>query len=177
MLKPPRRYNTGIRNGANCRLAISKYPEVMWIGHTERGRQEKTENLLLPLGVLFHKWSNFANKASQQWKERIRLSKDAKLVLHLLNKGQYTCPKATPFAIFNDGAHELESNHLAICFEEEGGNVEIVCLTNYGKLYLENNPRLCNPVDWKWIITTTITAIAAIASSIALFVACKVLNQ
>lgn len=109
--------------------------------------------------------------------KRIRLSKDAKFVLRLLNNGQYTCPKATPFAVFNDGAHELESNHLAICFEEEGGNVEIARLTDAGKLYLSQNPDLRNPVDWKWIITTTITAIAAIASTIALFVACKVLNH
>lgn len=108
---------------------------------------------------------------------RIRLSKDAKFVLRLLNNGQCTCPKAIPFAVFNDGAHELESNHLAICHEEEDGNVEIARLTDVGKLYISQNPDLRNPVDWKWIITTTIALISAIGTTIMLLVACKVLNH
>lgn len=87
------------------------------------------------------------------------------------------CPETMLQSAFNAGARELQSMGLAICHEEESGNVEMVRLTDYGKLYLESNPRLRNPVDWKWIITTTIAAIAALASSIALFVACKVLNR
>lgn len=106
--------------------------------------------------------------------KRIKLSDDAKFVLRLLNNGQYTCPKATPFATFNDGAHELASNHLAFCHEEEGGNVEIARLTDAGKLYISQNPDLRNPVDWKWVISTTITAIGTI---LMVFVACKVLNH
>ncbi len=97
--------------------------------------------------------------------------------MRLLNNRQYTCPKATPFAVFNDGAHELESNHLAICFEEEGGNVEIARLTDAGKLYISQNPDLRNPVDWKWVITTIIATITAIGTILMVIVGCKVLNH
>lgn len=109
--------------------------------------------------------------------KRIRLSKGAKFVLRLLNNGQYTCPKATPFAVFNDGAHELESNHLAVCHDEECGNVEIARLTDAGKLYISQNPDLRNPVDWKWVITTIIATITAIGTILMVIIGCKVLNH
>lgn len=108
--------------------------------------------------------------------KKIKLSKNAKFVLRLLNNRQYTCPKSTPFATFNDGAHELESHHLAICFEEEGGNVEIARLTDAGKLYISHNPDLRNPVDWKWIITTILSVISIIVTLITLLIACKALR-
>ena len=95
--------------------------------------------------------------------------------MRLLNNRQYTCPRQTPFAIFNDGAHELESHNLAVCLEEEGGNVEIARLTDKGKVYISHNPGLRDPADWKWIVTTAMAAIAAIGSILALFIACKAL--
>lgn len=107
--------------------------------------------------------------------ERKRLSHEARGVmfaLHTHNIG--TCPETMLQSAFNAGARELQSMGLAVCHEEEGGNVEIVRLTDYGKLYLESNPYLRNPVDWKWIISTVITAIASV---IMLFVACKLLNH
>ena len=55
----------------------------------------------------------------------------------------------------------------------EGGGVEDARLTNYGKEYLAGNPKLRNPIDWKWIVTTILLAITAIAAVATLFVACS----
>lgn len=106
--------------------------------------------------------------------KRKRLSHEARNIMFALRTHNIrSCPETMLQSAFNAGARELQSIGFAICHEEEGGNVEMVHLTDYGKLYLETNPRLRNPIDWKWIITTTISTIAAIASIIALFVACR----
>lgn len=75
---------------------------------------------------------------------------------------------------FNFGARELQSHGFAVCHEEENCNVEVVRLTDKGKLYLEYNPAIHNPVDWKWVVTTAIAIIAAIAAVAALFVFCAI---
>lgn len=56
---------------------------------------------------------------------------------------------------------------------EEGHNIVDVHITDYGISYIEQNPKLSNPVDWKWIVTIIITSLTAVASIIALFVACN----
>lgn len=38
--------------------------------------------------------------------------------------------------------------------------------------YIEQNPKLANPVGWKGIITLALTALTAIATTATLFVAC-----
>lgn len=135
------------------------------------------DNLRIPIGGFLFE-IEYLCKQNIATMERKRLSHEAKGVMFALRTHNIgTCPETMLQSAFNAGARELQSMGLAVCHEEEGGNVEIVRLTDYGKLYLESNPRLRNPIDWKWVITTTITAIAAIASSIALFVACKVINH
>ena len=59
-----------------------------------------------------------------------------------------TCPETMQRHAFNMGALELQLMGLAVIHEEEGGNVESVRLTDYGKCYLEGNSRLRNPIDW-----------------------------
>lgn len=109
--------------------------------------------------------------------ERIKLSRTAKAVMMALyTHNTRTCPETMLQCKFDAGARELQSHGLARCHEEEGGNVEAVCLTDYGKAYLESNPKLHNPADWKWIATTAIAAIAAIGSMLALFIACSRLS-
>lgn len=49
-------------------------------------------------------------------------------------------------------------------------------LTEFGKAYVIANPRLRNPIDWKWIIGVSLTAIAAATGIIALFAACSLLK-
>ncbi len=39
-----------------------------------------------------------------------------------------------------------------------------------GKAYLEQNPRLINPIDWKWIVSTVLLALTAAATILALFI-------
>lgn len=50
-------------------------------------------------------------------------------------------------------------------------------ITPFGREYLAMNPSLRNPVDWRWVITTAIATVAALASIVALFVSCSLLNK
>lgn len=77
----------------------------------------------------------------------IKLSKQAKTVLKSLRGGVVSCPESMIQSDFNSGARELQSHGLAVCHEEENRNVEAVRLTDKGKLYLEDNPHLYNPID------------------------------
>ena len=72
--------------------------------------------------------------------ERVQLSKRAKAVLKSLRGGVVACPESMIQSDFNSGARELQHHGFSVCHEEENGNVEIVRLTDKGKLYLEDNP-------------------------------------
>lgn len=104
--------------------------------------------------------------------ERIYLSKHEKQVLRWLRS--HNGYKATmPRASFDRALRLLQEKGLAVGFwSEEEGLVEAF-LTPGGEGYIEDNPTLCNPIDWKWVITTIVASVAAIASIAALFVACK----
>ena len=104
--------------------------------------------------------------------ERIELSKSGKQVFRLLDKGVYTRPDYISPSDFNNGARELRNKGLAVCHEEEGGDVIISRLTDMGKRYSAFNPSLSNPIAWKWIISTAIGLISLAVAIIALFVAC-----
>lgn len=109
--------------------------------------------------------------------ERVQLSKRAKAVFKSLRGGVIICPESMIQSDFNSGVRELKHHGFAVCHEEENGNVEVARLTDKGKLYLEDNPALRNPVDWKWVATTAIALVAAIAAMAALFVSCAVYFQ
>lgn len=106
--------------------------------------------------------------------ERVKLSKQAKTVLKSLRGGVVACPESMIQSDFNSGARELQHHGFTVCHEEENGNVEVARLTDKGKLYLEDNPALHNPVDWKWVVTTAIAIVAAVAAIAALFVSCAI---
>lgn len=99
--------------------------------------------------------------------ERIRLSKNAKRVFHLLDKGIYQRPYDMNQKEFNVGALELEKHSFAICHCESNGDVIIVKLLTDGKLYIADNPSLQNPFDWKWLIPLAVSIISIILSLIA----------
>jgi len=111
-------------------------------------------------------------KKTRQLMERIELSKSGKQVFRLLDNGVYTRPDYISPSDFNNGARELRNKGLAVCHEEEGGDVIISRLTDMGKRYSAFNPSLSNPIDWKWIISTAIGLISLAVAIIALFVAC-----
>lgn len=103
--------------------------------------------------------------------ERIRLSRNEEQVLRLVAGGQGVCPAEYPEHIFNASVRSLHNAGLVQGAFSEGGSVEDPWLTQYGRQYLAENPRLANPTDW-----TKLAAVAAVASVlmsvIALFIAC-----
>lgn len=109
--------------------------------------------------------------------ERIRLTKQEKTVLRLLASGCNECPDAYPRHIFVSCIRSLEQKGLAKGAWQEGGEMEDARLTPFGREYLAENPSLRNPVDWRWVITTAIATVAALASIVALFVSCSLLNK
>lgn len=105
--------------------------------------------------------------------DRVKLSRDAKAVFRLLHSKIYTCPKSIPQQRFNLGALELHRKGLAHIHQEDGGDVLIARLSEEGKTYILSNPNLLNPIDWKWVIPTILTAITAITTLLLLFIACS----
>lgn len=99
--------------------------------------------------------------------ERIKLSRREKQVLRTLSKQGFDALSEFD----NPALGNLERLGLVKTARIEGGGVEGARLTTMGKEYLMDNPHLYNPVDWKWVITTVIAAIAAAAT---LFVACSI---
>lgn len=103
--------------------------------------------------------------------ERIKLSKSEKKVLRLLLNG-CACPDTYPRHVFVSCVDKLEMKGLVKGAWSEGHNLEDVRITPQGRAYVSQNPNLLNPVDWKWVIATSIAAIGLIVSVIALLVAC-----
>lgn len=107
--------------------------------------------------------------------EKIKLSRKEKQVLRLLHSG-CGCPETYPFDVFASCVDTLERKGLARSAWAEGHRLEDAKITVRGKTYMCLNPSLRNPVDWRWVVTTTIAIIGASVSIIALLVACKSLK-
>lgn len=101
--------------------------------------------------------------------ERIRLTKREKRVLRTLSRQGFDALSEFDAAAIRS----LDNLGLVQDAYIEGGSVEDARLTNYGKEYIADNPRLRNPVDWKWIISTFLAALAATAGILALIIACS----
>lgn len=107
--------------------------------------------------------------------ERIKLTKSEKQVLlHVVKHGAEQPRNITPI-IFHFTLSTLKEKGL-IDFIASQSEVVDTKLTIKGKAYLEQNPKLYNPIDWKSTITLIMTIITAIATTLALFVACSVLK-
>lgn len=101
--------------------------------------------------------------------ERFKLTKREKRVLRLLRDNRFDLLTEMDYPAL----HELYDSGFARVAYIEGGVPEAAQLTTFAKNYLAENPKLHNPIDWKWVITTTLAAIAAGAAVAALFVACS----
>ena len=108
--------------------------------------------------------------------KRIRLTRREKEVLRLLHNG-CGCPDSYPFRIFAACIAELERKGLAKGAWASGHKLVSARISSFGMEYISINPRLRNPIDWKWIITTAIALEAAIAATAALFVSCIILQR
>ena len=103
--------------------------------------------------------------------ERIKLTKREKNVLRMLRDGN-----SEALSEFDASSVEnLARLGLVRRTGVEGGGFDDARLTNMGKEYFNDNPRLANPIDWKWVVTTAIAAIIAICAVIALFACAKLI--
>ncbi len=76
-----------------------------------------------------------------------------------------------PEHIFNAAVRSLHNSGLVQGAFSEGGGVVDSKLTQRGRQYLAENPRLSNPTDWtKWAAVAA--AASVLISIIALLVAC-----
>ena len=103
---------------------------------------------------------------------RIKLNKSEKTVLRMVADGQGVCPAEYPLHAFNAAVRSLDDKRFVRGAYEEGGGATDVMLTPQGHLYMAENPKLRNPVDWS-VIATLIAAVSAIASIVALLMACS----
>lgn len=101
--------------------------------------------------------------------ERIKLTKEEKKVLLLISTGG-DCPDSFPAHIFTGCVRSLERKGLVKGAYVEGGGVEAARLTSDGRVFLAENPKLRNSINWVRIIEF---AIPVIISIIALFISCS----
>lgn len=104
--------------------------------------------------------------------ERIKLTKNQKQVLRMVANGQGVCPAEFPSHTFNASVRLLQQQGLVKAAYGEGGGVVDSELTDEGRQYLAENPRLRNPIDWGKM--GVYIAIASLIVGIAaLFIACN----
>lgn len=85
--------------------------------------------------------------------ERIRLTKREKRVLRTLSQQGFDAMSKFDIA----AVRSLDNQGLVRGAYVEGGGVEDARLTNYGKAYIADNPKLRNPVNWKDITAIALT--------------------
>ena len=100
--------------------------------------------------------------------ERIRLSKSEKEVIRILNTNFANAPGNVVRKGYSHTAHSLQDKGLVRCTYLVNGEVWDIRLTQFGKEYLFENPRLYNPINWN----LTLTIAGVLISIIALFVSC-----
>ena len=107
--------------------------------------------------------------------KRIRLTKDEKYVLlHVRDHGEEQPPKISP-VVFLYSLATLQEKGL-VMFRDNYGEAIAANLPIKGEAYLEQNPKLRNPIDWLEIIKLVFLGLTAAASIVALFVACRLIQ-
>lgn len=109
--------------------------------------------------------------------EYIRLSKDERQILKLLSKHGQRSLDTMPRSRTRRALRSLESRYFVRVAWIEGGDFEAVALTGDARDYLIENPRLRNPIDWRWVltaVTAVVAALGALAGFIALFISCTI---
>ena len=96
--------------------------------------------------------------------ERIRLSKREKRVLRTLRRQGFEALSEFDAA----AVRSLDNQGLVRGAYVEGGGVEDAVLTNYGKEYIADNPKLRNPVNWNKV--AAIAAIVGVIVTVVLFI-------
>ena len=96
--------------------------------------------------------------------ERIRLTKREKRVLRLLSSNRFDMLSTLDYPALRV-LHDAGFVHVALI---EGGVPEAARLTDFGKEYIADNPRLRNPTDWGKV--AAIASIVGIIVTIVLFI-------
>ena len=113
---------------------------------------------------------------TQKDMERIKLNKDEKMVLlHLKEKGGKQPRNLSPLVFFYSLSTLQEKGLVKCRFNYD--EVIDAKLSVKGKVYLEQNPKLKNPIDWKTFIIVISTAITAVATTVAIFVRCSFIHH
>lgn len=103
--------------------------------------------------------------------ERIRLTKDEKTVLRMLQNAD-ACPVAYPRCKFDGAVRSLQRKGLARGHWSEEKGLLCSTLTDEGAEYLATYPLLANPVDWGKVAAVA-ACISVLLSVLALLVACS----
>lgn len=103
---------------------------------------------------------------------RIYLDSIEKLLLININNGNFSMPRNITTNQYHHALSTLQEKGL-IQFKSNYDQIEDAKTTIKGRAYIDSNPKLKNPIDWKWIVTTILMAITAIATTLALFIACN----
>lgn len=106
--------------------------------------------------------------------ERIYLTRTEKRILMHVSSNREKQPGDITPIMFRYSLATLQEKGLVQC-KFNYDEVLAASLSVKGRAYLEQNPSLRNPIDWKGIITIIATTITAIATTVALFVACTIL--
>jgi hypothetical protein len=101
--------------------------------------------------------------------ERINLSKNEKVVLRMIASKQRGCPAEYPLHKFAIAVRLLESKGLVKVMRQEGGEIVDTRLTEQGVVYMAENPRLTNSINWSAVAMI----ISIVISIIAMFISCR----
>lgn len=104
--------------------------------------------------------------------QRIKLNKTEKKCMNLLNKHGAEALDTLPRSQSRRALRSLEEKNLVRVAWIEGEDYEGVRMTRNGKDYLIENPKLRNPIDWKWLIGTAIGVATLIVAIATFFIAC-----
>lgn len=105
--------------------------------------------------------------------ERLKLSRNEKRLLRHIALDCGYLPDGMGDAEASACADVLESLGLVRCVWASGHRLHDAVLTRRGAHYLQANPHLRGPVDWKGIITMVGALVGAVAAVLALFLACS----
>lgn len=108
--------------------------------------------------------------------KRIKLTKEEKGTLRIVDMFNGKCPSFFPLHAYNLSVRSLERKGLVKAAYMEGGGVEDARTTDEGKLYLCENPNLRNPINWT-VIGVIAGILSIIVSVIALFISCTVMYR
>ena len=76
------------------------------------------------------------------------MTRDEKAVLRMI-QGKRVCPDCYDRSLFNRCADSLERKGLVRCAWGEGHILIDARISDFGLVYMGDNPSLRNPIDWK----------------------------